>query len=181
MVGKTLKLQIKREESLTLHLLLTAPKALREEERKRIFLLPGDVQVSRQACELTTILGSCVAVCLWDERLNTGGMNHFLLPQCTNRTGNSMRFGNLAIQRLLQELLESGCLRRNLRAKIFGGAALFRNGSNYELSLGAKNVALAESMLNNARIPIMARDTGGQLGRKIKFNTDDGTTWVKQI
>jgi chemotaxis protein CheD len=150
-------------------------------ERTRVYLLPGELQVSDKPCQMTTILGSCVAVCLWDTKLHIGGMNHFLLPACTEGSGCSMRFGDLATRSLLQRLLELGSQRQHFQAKLFGGSALFRSEARYESSLGAKNVALAKAMMNNAGIPVIAEDTGGSQGRKIVFNTDDGSAWSRQV
>lgn len=150
-------------------------------ERTRVYLLPGELQVSDKPCQMTTILGSCVAVCLWDTNLRIGGMNHFLLPACREGSGCSTRFGDLATRTLFQRLLELGSQRQHLKAKLFGGSALFRSEARYESSLGAKNVAAARLMMNNAGISVIAEDTGGSLGRKIVFNTDDGSAWSRQV
>lgn len=92
-----------------------------------------------------------------------------------------MRFGDLATETLLQRLLELGSARRDIIAKIFGGSALFRNCERYATSLGAKNVEAAQLMMENARIPIVAQDTGGKHGRKIIFNTGDGSVWSRKV
>lgn len=149
--------------------------------RSRIYLLPGELKASAEPAQITTILGSCVAVCLWDTHRHIGGMNHFLLPACREGEGCSTRFGDIATQELLQMLLELGCQKRHLTAKLFGGSALFRPQSDYLASLGAKNVEAARTMMRNARIPVVAQDTGGAHGRKLIFHTDDGAAWSRQV
>ena len=108
-------------------------------------------------------------------------MNHFLLP--TSREGEpaSLRFADAATAELLERLRALGCRPPNLRAKIFGGAAIFQTRKRYSLSLGAKNVAVALSLMKEAGIPVIAQETGGAQGRKVIFNTDDGVAWSRRI
>lgn len=150
-------------------------------DRQRVYLVPGSLHASADAAQVSTILGSCVAVCLWDQKLRIGGMNHFLLAAGREGNGSSMRFGDVATAELLKRLLALGSARRDLIAKIFGGAALFRTPEQYSSSLGAKNVESALVMMENARIPVVAQDTGGSSGRKVIFNTDDGAAWSRQV
>lgn len=150
-------------------------------ERKRAYLLPGQLHASAEPCQIKTILGSCVAICLWDKRRSAGGMNHFLLP--TSREGQpaSLRFADEATRVLIEQLRALGCRPPNLRAKIFGGAALFQLRDRYATSLGAKNVAAALDLMRRADIPVIAQETGGSMGRKVIFNTDDGVAWSQKI
>jgi chemotaxis protein CheD len=149
--------------------------------RKTVYLLPGELHASAEQTQVTTILGSCVSVCLWDQKLRIGGMNHFLLPMWREGGGRSTRFGDLAIRELLERMLRLGAQRKNLQAKMFGGAALFNGAKPYESSLGAKNVETAHMLLKQERIALMAQDTGGEQGRKLVFNTDDGTAFSRQV
>jgi chemotaxis protein CheD len=151
------------------------------EGRSKAYLLPGDLQVASEPCQLTTILGSCVAVCLWDRQLGIGGMNHFILPAWRQGEGPSTRFGDIATIELLRRLISLGCRQHSLIAKLFGGAALFRAEARYEASLGAKNVETARLMLKNASIPVVAEDVGGSNGRKVIFNSDDGSAWSRPV
>jgi chemotaxis protein CheD len=150
-------------------------------ERQRAFLLPGQLHVSAEPCQIRTILGSCVSICLWDQRQRAGGMNHFLLPVSTDGKPASLRFADLATRTLLEKLLRLGCRPRNLQAKIFGGSSMFQNQNRYATSLGARNVAAAIDLLKVAGIPLAVQETGGAQGRKIVFNTDDGMAWSRQI
>jgi chemotaxis protein CheD len=150
-------------------------------EHVRVFVLPGGIHASATPTQITTTLGSCVAICLWDAKLRIGGMNHFLLPSATDPENDSLRYGDRATHALLQRLAGFGGNRRNLSAKLFGGAALFKSQQQYQTSLGAQNVAKALALMESARIPVLAQDTGGDRGRKLVFNTDDGSAWSRVI
>lgn len=150
-------------------------------ERQRAYLLPGQLHASAEPCQIKTILGSCVAICLWDKRRSAGGMNHFLLPASREGQAASLRFADEATKVLLDQLHALGCRAPNLRAKIFGGAALFQLRDRYAASLGAKNVAAALDLMKRAGIPVIAQETGGAMGRKVIFNTDDGVAWSQKI
>ena len=149
--------------------------------RHKAYLLPGQLYVSAEPCQIKTILGSCVAICLWDQWRGAGGMNHFLLPSSREGQPASLRYGDEATRVLLELLDGLGCQPPNLCAKIFGGAALFQSRDRYGVSLGAKNVAAALSLMKSAGIPVVAQETGGLQGRKLIFNTDDGVAWTQKI
>jgi chemotaxis protein CheD len=138
------------------------------------FLLPGQLLVTKESTMVSTILGSCVAICLWDQRLQVGGLNHYLLPEGDGGT----RYGNVANVALLDKMLALGCSVRSLQAKVFGGAHTFSSG-NPEQSLGGRNIHAACEFLRQSGIPILDKDVSGKLGRKILYNTGDGTVSVK--
>lgn len=150
-------------------------------ERQRAYLLPGQLHVSADPCQIRTILGSCVAICLWDTRLRVGGMNHFLLPASSEGHPASSRFADVATRTLLEMLRALGCRLPHLQAKIFGGASMFQKQDRHAISLGAKNVATALDLMSNAGIPVVVHETGGTHGRKIMLNTDDGIVWCQRI
>src|SRR5260221_3916752 len=110
------------------------------------FLLPGQMFASRQPTTITTILGSCVAICLWSPRTGTGGMNHYLLPEGSSTEANRFRYGNNANPALLNELLALGCEVRDLQAKVFGGASTMA-GLDAATSLGKRNLEMALEFL----------------------------------
>lgn len=149
--------------------------------RCKFYLHPGKVFASREGHAVTTILGSCVAVCLWEPSSRIGGINHFLLPTHGGDVAASTRFGDLAIQDLIEQLLALGCRRHNLRSKIFGGACVLEAFQVRENHLGQRNVEVAETCLRTADIPLVGRDVGGMRGRKLIFHTDDGAAWVKPL
>jgi chemotaxis protein CheD len=135
--------------------------------------------VSAVPAAITTVLGSCVAVCLFDPETGVGGMNHFLLPLHVERE-RSPRFGTVAVPMLIDELVKSGAHRPSIRAKLFGGGsvlAAFRRSGR----LGEENAALAIRLLAEAGIPVLEKDLGGRIGRKVIFHTDDGSAWVRSL
>jgi chemotaxis protein CheD len=147
---------------------------------KGAYLHPGMIFVEREPCEVTTVLGSCVSVCLWDCKLAIGGLNHYLLPLWNGDGLPSLRYGNIAIRRLIERFFALGCERKDLRAKIFGGASMI-NVTNRLLNVGGRNILLAEDMLAEERIRIVGSDVGGALGRKIIFNTQTGVVRLKKL
>jgi chemotaxis protein CheD len=143
------------------------------------YLHPGDSLAAVEPTAVTTILASCVAVCLWDPERRIGGLNHFLLPTGTRNALQPTRYGSLAIPRLIAELEQLGGSRRRLRAKLFGGSC--RADAVKGPDLGKRNVALAEEILRDEEIPVLATDTGGTRARKLVLHTDDFSVWVWRI
>ena len=123
---------------------------------------------------LSTILGSCVAVCLWDDRARIGGMNHFLLPTGQGADVGHVRYGVNAMEILVNELLKGGADRRGLQAKIFGGARMSANLAD----IGSSNARFAEDFLANEDIPLVSHSTGGTLARRVVFHPVTGRARV---
>lgn len=142
---------------------------------------PGQVVVSMTPRSLVTILGSCVAVCVYDPVRRVGGLNHYLLPGKSGEA-QSTRSGPGAMRRLLEELATAGAIRERLVAKVFGGACVLggearSNGGH----LGRENVRVALDALEQAAIPVVAEDVCGTRGRKLIFHSDTGDTWVRRL
>ncbi len=150
-------------------------------ERATAYLHPGQLFISAERYAVTTILGSCVAVCLWDPVTRVGGINHFLLPVFSGEGVASARFGNVAIKELLDELAKLGSQKHNLLAKIFGGACVLEAFRQRKNQLGMQNIAVAQELLQSESIPLVGHDVGGQRGRKLIFHNDDGAAWVKAL
>ena len=138
-----------------------------------IFAEPGDFGV-------TTVLGSCVSVCLWDPAARVGGINHYLLPRWNGDGLRTPKYGNIAIPMLVEKLLEAGCSRASLKAKVFGGGSVLENSSGL-LNVGERNIHFAESALDEARIPVIGKDVGGTSGRKLLFVTGTGDVFVRKL
>jgi chemotaxis protein CheD len=151
------------------------------EGRPRIFLQPGQLHVASGPLAISTVLGSCVAVCLWDRDLQVGGMNHYLLPYHIQGPIDPWRYGAGAIDGLLAELERRGSWRARLRAKIFGGACVLEAFQGQARHLGERNVTLARERLAELGIAVDAEAVGGNRGRKVIFHTDDGSAWVKTL
>ena len=144
------------------------------------YLYPGSIFVHSEPHLVTTILGSCVAVCLWDSAAKIGGINHYLLPLWNGEGLPTPKYGNIAITRLIEKILVlPGCQRGHLVAKIFGGASLWGKGGGI-LAVGERNCELARDLLQKHNIPIKASDLGGRVGRKLVFNTLDGSVLVRR-
>jgi chemotaxis protein CheD len=149
--------------------------------RKTRFLQPGQLALSTEPMQVTTILGSCIAVCLWDVRLRAGGMNHFMLPFYTaGSAASSPRFGNVAMEQLLGGLRTLGARLPFLQARVFGGACMFAQMKTTS-HLGQKNAELALDFLTRNGIEIVQVDTGGNRGRKLIYRTDEGSACLISI
>ncbi|MGZ3428925.1 MAG: chemotaxis protein CheD [Polyangia bacterium] len=147
--------------------------------RARHYLHPGEAIASVTPHAVTTILASCVAVCLFDAERRVGGVAHFLLPWGARNAAQPARYGNHAIPRLVADLVALGCWRQRLRAKIFGGSCRARSTAAGDL--GTRNVAVAEEELAAFEIPVIARDVGGARSRKLVVHTDDFSVWVWRL
>ena len=144
------------------------------------YLVAGSLFAHEERHLVTTVLGSCVSVCLWDCARNRGGINHYMLPFWNGEGLASPKYGNIAIAKLLERMLELGSERRSLRAKVFGGGVVL-NVTNPFMNIGERNIQLAEGMLRSENIPIISADTGGKVGRKLIFDTETGTVLLKKL
>ncbi|WP_237152695.1 chemoreceptor glutamine deamidase CheD [Oryzibacter oryziterrae] len=131
---------------------------------------PGDYYVTAEPDEMiVTVLGSCVSACVRNPRTGFGGLNHFMLPESGSGEWNgvnaSMRYGNYAMEALINEVLKSGCQRHELDIKLFGGAN-FNDGSTM---VGSHNSRFAIEYLRAEGLRIGSTDLGGRHGRRIHF------------
>ena len=139
------------------------------------FLYPSTLYAGSDSCSVKTILGSCVAVCLYDKKLKQGGMNHYLLPTHRGTEDPSPKYGNVAIYRLIEKLKTMGSQPKNLIAKIFGGSD--QHGITH-LAAGQSNIEMARAILKKYNIEVIEEDTGGTKGRTVTFHTQTGETQV---
>jgi len=144
-----------------------------------VFLPPGVVHCTSVPSRVTTILGSCVAVCLWDKVRRVGGINHFILPYRRNDRP-SARFGDIAIAHLVEEMRQLGCDLGSMRAKVFGGAAVLPFASGGD-PVGEQNVRVAMERLREHGIPVVAQRTGGRTGLLIRLFTESGDVLVRRV
>lgn len=145
-------------------------------ERMPVFLIAGETCVRQAPAQLTSVLGSCISVCLWCARARIGGMNHYMMPRCTPEDRTPLR-GDIATERLLQQLAAAGVASSHLVAKIFGGAS----SSRLNWNAGAENILVAWDAMARARVPIVAADVGGQRGRHITFDVSTGLIHVRYL
>lgn len=139
----------------------------RPETRERMLhVVQGEFAVvAEPGVVLTTILGSCVATCLWDSVAGVGGMNHFLLPGDVDSGSDSLKYGVNAMELLVNGLLQRGALRSRIQGKLFGGAHVIRNLSD----IGAKNAEFALKFLQMEAIPCVGQSLGGDQARRVRF------------
>jgi chemotaxis protein CheD len=148
-----------------------------EEASESVYLHPGQIYVASHSVRVTTILGSCVSVALWDPVVRVGGMNHFLLP---SGTGDA-RYGPAAMEMLLESMVAKGAFVARMVAKIFGGACTIEGFAGTTHAIGVRNIEVARTILAEHSIPIRAGQTGGRRGRKLLFHTGTGAAYVKEI
>ncbi len=136
------------------------------------FIHASQLYIATEPTEIHTVLGSCVAVCLVDQTTMIAGMNHYLLPLWNNDGIPSPKFGNVSIAKLIEGMEKAGCNRRNIVAKVFGGAS--PSGLTAGGQVGSRNVDIAIDMLKQYGISIVGKDVGGSKSRKIVLYSETG-------
>lgn len=147
--------------------------------RRFVYLLPGSLHCAAVPTVVSTILGSCIAICLWDPVRRLGGMNHYVLPGVASSRQDA-RYGEFAIDHLIDGMETLGCRGRGLVAKIFGGAAVLPIDSK-QPSVGTLNLQLALERLAAHRIHVVGRRTGGAQGLLVRFATDLGEAMLRNV
>ncbi len=167
-------------------------------DRDVVILHPGEYYASSENHLISTVLGSCVAVVLYDEKRKTGGMNHYMLPgkyadlDSGYRPSRNMlddphrgKLGVFAMQLLIARLIDAGADRGSLKAKIFGGGNVLGNGKMWggknSSDIGSYNVELAYSYLEREQIPIVSSDVRGYVARKLFLEPRTGYVYLKRL
>jgi chemotaxis protein CheD len=149
-------------------------------------ILPGEYYVTRQDEGVYTTLGSCISACIRDRVLNIGGMNHFMLPSTDAAPseawtaaglGASNRYGNYAMEHLINEILRNGGKRENLEVKIFGGGRILANMTD----VGQRNIEFARAYLKTEGLKIVAEDVGSVHPRMVVYFPATGRVRVKRL
>jgi chemotaxis protein CheD len=144
------------------------------------YLHPGQLAAFSGPAVITTVLGSCVALCLYDAQAEAGGMNHFVLAEGLASDRESPRYAVPACERLLGRVLELGGRRERLTAKLFGGASALARPPGRP-SVGDSNITAAKRWLERERIAIAAIEVGGEFGRRLAFEIPSGAAWVRLL
>ncbi len=154
----------------------------------RVIISPGEYYSTAGVAVISTLLGSCVAACLYDPKNKLIGMNHFMLsnprypldiPILTSEAG---RYGSYAMDLLINDMMAKGTNRRLLRAKIFGGATIInKDGSGNFYCVGEINCKFIREYLRIENIPVDAEDLGGNYGRVIHFSNGDFAIYRRKI
>ncbi|UQZ88509.1 hypothetical protein C4J81_04530 [Deltaproteobacteria bacterium Smac51] len=136
----------------------------------RYHLEPGGIFALGEPAMVSTVLGTCVAVCLHDRRLKIGGMNHFLYPKTKAFGGRpTVEYANVAIPALIKLMQKQGSRIEDIEAQIFGGgeaAGMISSGN-----IGDKNIKMARKLLKKSGIKVVSEDVGGLKGRRLIFHT----------
>lgn len=142
------------------------------------FLLPGYIFLNVEPSLISTVLGSNVAVSLWDQKKKRGGMANYLYPDCGAGQIATARYGNVAIRHLARMLMREGAKKKDIKAQIFGGA---ETGEQECIHIARRNVSMARKTMLELNIQVVSEDTGGSLGRKIVYNTEKNEAIVYKV
>jgi chemotaxis protein CheD len=141
-------------------------------------VLPGEYFVSNEDLVIMTVLGSCIAACIWDVKSRTGGMNHFMLPDGDSLDGSG-RYGSYAMELLINEMLKMGARRETMQAKVFGGGAVMAGFTT--MNVGERNTKFVLEYLATERIPVVSQDVLDIHPRKVCFFPVTGKALVKRL
>ncbi len=145
-------------------------------------ILPGEYYVTGRDMLLVTVLGSCVAACIRDPKTGIGGMNHFMLPESSDKrdvVSSSMRYGGYAMEVLVNQLVKLGATRSRLEAKVFGGGAVLRGFTT--VNVGERNSEFVLDYLQTERIRVVSQDLMGLYPRKVYFFPVSGRVMVRKL
>jgi len=152
-------------------------------DRSEIVIKPGEFYSSDKDEVISTLLGSCISVALYDLSLPVGGLNHFLLPFPKNTDNplfsNSGKYGINAMELLINDILKKGGEKKNLRAKVFGGSTVLALKKRAVYDIPKINIAFVFGFLETERIPVDAYSVGGTIPRRISFFTYDARVMMK--
>lgn len=149
-------------------------------------LLPGEYYVTDQDEMITTVLGSCISACIRDKVSGVGGMNHFMLPATTQSrlnegneavVGGATRYGNYAMEHLINTILTHGGKRKNLEVKVFGGGKIIPTMGD----VGLKNIGFILDYIDTEGLTLLAQDLGNIYPRKVNFYPKTGRVRMKKI
>jgi chemotaxis protein CheD len=149
-------------------------------------ILPGELYVSTHGEMISTVLGSCISVCIRDKKKGIGGMNHFMLPQNNefsseawgnNPVTSASRYGNWAMEYLINAILKRGGEKKDFEVKVFGGGQMMAKMTD----IGQKNIIFVYQYLAEEALKIEASDVGDIYARKVLYFPDTGSVKVRRI
>lgn len=154
-------------------------------KKQIVTIYPGEFYYGFGDEYISTVLGSCISVALFDSAINFGGLNHFMLAEdgTGQRAGESLagRFGEYAMELLINEMLKLGARKKRLSAKVFGGSNVLCSGEERKQQVGKQNIAFAFDYLEREGIPVVSSDTGGTQPRKIFYDPGTSKIWQKKL
>ncbi|UZE94954.1 chemoreceptor glutamine deamidase CheD [Alkalimarinus alittae] len=149
-------------------------------------ILPGEFYVSLHGEMIATVLGSCISACIRDRVHGIGGMNHFMLPSQgeyssvqwgSSHASSASRYGNWAMEFLINEILKAGGERKNLEVKVFGGGNVLSNMTR----VGLRNIEFVKTYLAQEGLRVEASDVGDLFPRKVLYFPDTGAVKVRKL
>lgn len=148
-------------------------------------ILPGEFYVTTNNELIATVLGSCVSACIRDPVFGIGGMNHFMLPlqagegSMWERSGLGLatRYGNYAMEHLVNEILKHGGMRKNLEVKVFGGGKILAQMTD----VGEKNIRFVLDYINTEGLKLLSQDLGDIYPRKVQYHPKSGKVFIKKL
>ncbi|GAA6143234.1 chemoreceptor glutamine deamidase CheD [Hydrogenophaga sp. 5NK40-0174] len=140
-------------------------------------VLPGEYFVTGHDMVLMTVLGSCIAACIWDPKARVGGMNHFMLPEGGSDT--SGRYGSYAMELLINEMIKLGARRESMQAKVFGGGQVMHSFTT--MNVGERNTQFVLDYLQTERIAVVSKDVLDIYPRKVCYFPTTGKAMVKRL
>lgn len=149
-------------------------------EVPRHYLLPGELCVSREPARIDTLLGSCVAICLYNRKLKFGGMNHYMLPTAPIGTVASGKHGDYSSKILIKKMLSFDPNIQNIDAYVFGGGNVTGHLAIGQ-GIGAKNIVMAKNILEQYNLRVVKKELGGDHGRKVFFENWSGNVEIRRI
>jgi chemotaxis protein CheD len=162
-----------------------------EGELLEVYLLPGELHVAREPAIIRTILGSCVGVTLWSERLGVGALCHSLLPRhpekgsedCSINLAHCRRYLDFSIRDMARQFDELGAIRSEVQVKLFGGADVLQvsKAASSKPTVGKMNCETALEVVKSEGFDVVASSLGGTTGLNIKFNTMTGVVLLKRL
>ncbi|TDX38566.1 chemotaxis protein CheD [Halanaerobium congolense] len=159
--------------------MITLISVEQKEERKTIVKM-GDWAVEQEDSQLVILgLGSCIGVALYDDFTKIGGLAHVMLPKSKGKKKAEAKYADTAVPFLLEKMIEKGAKRRRLKAKIVGGAGMFKTeGGQSVMQIGKKNIEAVKEVLKNQKIRIVGSDLAKDYGRSMYFHLTDGKVRV---
>lgn len=147
-------------------------------QEKSYYIQPGYIFVSKEPYILSTVLGSCVAICIWDRKYGYGGMNHYIYNKPLKGDRRTTEYGSVSIPHLIKLMKNMGSNLKDLKVHMIGGAkSTYMPGS----TVGKDNIMIAEKILLYYDLEIVTRDTGGIVGKKVVFNNKNGEARIYKV
>ncbi|GMR16865.1 MAG: chemoreceptor glutamine deamidase CheD [Gammaproteobacteria bacterium] len=148
-------------------------------------ILPGEYYVSVQGELISTVLGSCISACIHDPVVGIGGMNHFMLPvskkniKAMDKASDATRYGNYAMEKLVNEILKAGGKKQNLEVKLFGGGKVLAGLNTFDI--GLQNITFIRGYVAFEELNVISSDLGDIYPRKVLYFTDTGKIKMKKL